>query len=231
MKILPSITTYLTPDWAQRIKQLDRLKIKEIALFLTSVNLAERKKLYQLLKNTKVKRIPHVHLREEMESWELKWLAKNYQTKLFNIHANPKFEKIIRENPRFLPLIYVENGSIIDDYFIKILKQCAGLCLDFAHWVVGDNFKRPGYEQLPALVKEYKIGCAHVSAFVAEGRKEYDQNQDLWVSYAPHSFEKLQDLNYLKKFKKILPKFVSLELVNSLEEQLQAKKYLEKLLA
>lgn len=230
MKILPSITTYLTPDWPARIFQLEDLGIQEIALFLTAIPGTEREKLYQLLKQTKLKKITHVHLRDDMESWELDWLVDNYQTELFNIHAKPEFLPLLADNKKHLSKIYVENGGKIDEYFINFLSQCAGLCIDFSHWSVGKSLSRPGYNKFEEIAIKNKIGCAHVSAFSPQGIL-VQAPDETYTSHAPHDFRTLDELDYLVQFKKYLPEYVSLELFNPLIEQLKAKEYLEKLLA
>ena len=87
-KILLGLTT-ITPkeEWKNKVKEIDELGIKEVALFPTCLNLEERKELYRLLENTKLERIPHVHIREEdTESWELDYLVKRYKTQVFNTH-------------------------------------------------------------------------------------------------------------------------------------------------
>lgn len=225
--ILPSLTTYMTPDWPERVGQLDQLNITQMALFLTDLVLAERKKLYQLLPQTKLKQIPQVHLRDDMETWEIDWLIKNYQTSLFNIHASPEFAQFVQENSQYRHLFYVENGKRLDDLFEKMVTSCAGLCLDFSHWAVGQFLHRPGYQKLPAIVETTRIGCAHVSAFVPQGRVEHAPKRN-YVSYAPHDFLSLNELDYLLQFKKYLPEYVSLELVNPLSQHLEAIAYLQK---
>ncbi len=230
MKILPSITTYLTPDWPARIRQLDDLGIKEIALFLTAISGQDRERLYKLLIQTKLQKITHVHLRDDMQPWELDWLVDNYKTGLFNIHAKPEFLKLLAENKKHAGKIYVENGGRIDQEFIEFLPQCFGLCIDFSHWAVGKLFNRPGYDKFEEIVNKNKIGCSHVSAFSPQGIL-VQAPDETYTSHAPHDFRTLDELGYLVQFKKYLPEYVSLELFNPLKEQLKAKEYLEKLLA
>ena len=48
-KILLGLTTIAEGgEWKNKVKEIDKLDIKEIALFPTCLNLAERKELYQL---------------------------------------------------------------------------------------------------------------------------------------------------------------------------------------
>ena len=105
MLILPTITTITPEAWRDKVKEVKKLKLEEIALFPTCLNQAERKKLYQLLKETSIKSIPFVHLRNDMPEEELDYLKKNYQTKVFNTHTK-------REYPFFLRLCQIQKNNL-----------------------------------------------------------------------------------------------------------------------
>jgi hypothetical protein len=73
------------------------------------------------------------------------------------------------------------------------------------------------------LVRDYTIGCCHVSAI-----KTSRLNPHVWFhGYDCHYLKKMKEVDYLKKYIKFLPKYVSLELENSFEEQLKVKEYIE----
>ncbi len=44
-----------------------------------------------------------------------------------------------------------------------------------------------------------------------------------------HLYKNLSELDYLKRYQEFLPEFVALEVENTLSEQLEAKKYIEKI--
>lgn len=68
-KILLGLTTTPKSDWREKVKEIEKFGIKELALFPTFLSPDERKELYTLLEKTKIKNIPHVHLRDDMEEW------------------------------------------------------------------------------------------------------------------------------------------------------------------
>jgi len=220
--ILPGLTT-LT-DWQSKIKEIDKLKLKEIALFPTGLKYKQRQKLYQLLKRTVIKSIPHVHLTADIREAEIAYLVKEYKTQYFNIHPRTYFKPVLSYK-KFLKLIYLENLSEIDSDYYDFLGKSVGLCIDFSHWEdFGVRLHNSGYENFENIVKKNKIGCCHVSAVKNKiGIDPLSRKK----CYSRHAFRKLQEFDYLKKYNKYLPKYISLELENSLSEQLKAAKYIK----
>jgi len=126
----PSITTTEGSEWKAKIKEINELELKETALFLTGLNQKKRKFLYGLLKKSRIEKIPFVHLRSDMELWELDFLIKDYKTQAFNIHTEAEFP-LLYDLSKYKHIIYVENTTKpISD---KDLKNWAGICLDFSH--------------------------------------------------------------------------------------------------
>ena len=75
-------------------------------------------------------------------------------------------------------------------------------------------------------MEKNKIGCCHVSAV-----KTNKWNPFNWkYGYDRHTLSNLKELNYMVSYKQYLPQYVSIELENSFERQLEVKAYLEKLL-
>ena len=54
-KILLGLTTTPGSDWRKKVSEIDKLGLKELALFPTCLNEQERKELYGLLEKTKLK--------------------------------------------------------------------------------------------------------------------------------------------------------------------------------
>jgi len=229
---LPGLTTTPKSRREEKIKELNKLKITEIALFPTAIALAERKILYESLKNSPVQRIPHVHLRDDMEEWELEYLIDKYQTKAFNIHADERGLKFLNANGKYKKIIYLENQGQIDSIFIDNLPKCGGICLDATHWedqgVIQNNI---GYEKFAALLKNNKIGCSHISAIKTEPiiSKNYVTSKKM-ICYSNHYLDDLSQLDYVKKYTAYLPNLISIELENTFAEQLKVKKYFENLI-
>lgn len=229
-KIILGLTTTPRSDWKEKIKEIKRLKIKEISLFPTYLEQKERKILYKLLENSSIKSIPHVHLRDDMEKWEVDFFAKNFGAKIFNIHSTNKFLDLLEKIKKNRKQIFIENCSVVDKQFIKLAKEWGGFCFDVAHY---HDFaviqKRREHSGLLNLFRLVGVGCCHISAisknfFYAESYV----SKKMVKSYSEHYYENLKELDYVKKYVNYLPGVISLELENSFEEQLKAKKYLEK---
>jgi len=232
-KILLGLTTITPGEWKNKIKEIDELELKEIALFPTCLEYKERQELYRLLENTGLICIPHVHLREEdMEIRELDYLVKRFKAQAFNIHPHLGIVDFFKKNKKYKNKIFVEN-LFMNDNFAEALKYCGGICLDLSHWE-GHGFmeKHQGYAELPGLLKKYKIGVNHISAIKAEKKEHYHDKfsgQDFY-NYDKHNLTNLTELDYVKKYKNYLADIISIELENPLKRQLEVKKYLEEII-
>lgn len=226
-KILLGLTTTPKSNWQEKIKEIEGLKISEISLFLTGLNKEGREKLYQLLKRSMIKSIPHIHLRTDMEVWELDFFVNNYQTHIFNIHPS-EVHPLIYDYSKYSNKIYIENANQIptDDE----LKRFAGLCIDFSHWENGVLTKDAEYYNFESKIKKYKVGCCHISVIKKTLVPDDDPNDPREAGYDSHWLEELKELYYIKKYLKYLSFFISIELENSFKEQLIARDYLEKII-
>ncbi len=224
-KFLLGLTTTPGSDWRGKIKETKALKITEIALFLTGLKKEERKELYGLLDRSPVKNIPHVHLRSDVDSLEMEYLLRRYKTKVFNHHPFPQ-HLLEYDLSKYFSIIFIENTEIIPSE--EELKKFGGICVDFSHWENANLTACPYYAGFEEKVKKYKIGCGHISAIRKESGVYNNPMYPEWKGYYDnHYFNDLKELDYLKKYFRYLPEFVSLELENSFAEQLRAKKYLE----
>lgn len=232
-KILISLTTITKNEWRKKVKEIDKLGLKEIALFLTCLNFKERQELYQLLENTKLINIPHVHLRNDMKISELDYLNNKFKTEIFNIHSESSFHSFLFNYLDFAKKIYVENqpGYVPTN---NELKKYAGLCLDIGHWEsvrLNKGEESQENKEMKKIVKKYKIAVNHISAIKPKKTYCYDRfsGKNIYC-YDSHLLDNLSELNYVKKYKNYLANVISIELENSLVEQLEAKNYLEKIL-
>lgn len=222
-EILLGLTTTPGSDWKKKIEDIDKFGIERLALFPTFLKPKKRKELYKLLEKTNLKEIPHVHLRDnELEDWEIEYLKNRYKTQVFNIHgkgaANGDFKG-------YADSVYIENQYYkIDE---KYLKEYAGMCIDFTHLEIKRLRFPKKYKHYKELIKNYKVGCCHVSAikgifsvafFLRFGKRDW------------HMLGKLKELDYMKKYKEFLPRYISIELENDFEKQIEVKRYLEKIL-
>ncbi len=231
-KILLGLTTISKGLWKDKVKEIKRLGLKEIALFPTCLKPKERKLLYKLLERTGIKSIPHVHIRvQDFSGFELDYLVSKFKTKVFNIHNHDRTKDFLEKNKKYSQIIFLENTS---DYknFAKVLKLCGGICLDLSHYEDHANFMKPKeYEIFSKLLKVNKIGLNHISA-ISKKIKVYHDNFSGKDYYGKntHWFSDLSEFDYVKKYKKYLADIISIELENSLRKQLEVKRYLEKIL-
>jgi sugar phosphate isomerase/epimerase len=228
-KVLLGLTTTSGSDWREKTEEIDKFRIKEVALFPTCLDSEQRKELYSLLEKTGLEQIPHVHLRDnDMSGDELEYLIKKYNTQVFNLHPKKKAYEFLERNERFREIIYIENLYRIissEQFGEKIFEEygVAGICLDTAHLKSEQLLFPENYKKRVELIEKYQIGCNHISAIV---EKPY-----IWEGseiFDTHMLTDFSELDYLKDFpKKYFSAYVSIELENSLEEQLEAKKYIE----
>lgn len=224
-KILLGLTTAFNSAWREKIREIDKLNLKEIALFPTFLKTSERKELYGLLEKTGIESIPHVHARgEDMNLEEMDYLCRKYKAQVFNIHSFQDYP-VNFDYSKYK--IYLENTNSIPTE--EELKKYNGLCVDFSHWENGIKKKNKAYDNFENLVKKYPVGCCHISA-VSEKLVYYSYCTPCTPAYDNHVFSSYAELDYIKKYLKYIPDIVSLELVNSFKEQLEVKKYLENML-
>ena len=233
-KILLGLTTITEGDeWKNKVKEIDELGLKEIALFPTCLDPEQRQELYGMLEETKLKRIPHVHIREQdFTSEEMKYLIERFQTEVFNFHAQINSQEFIDKNPEIKNKLFVENTEVIQNNFEDIVAQIGGLCLDLSHWEDHGYLRVvKGYEILAELVKKYKIGINHISAIKKELTVFHERltGEDFYI-FNSHNLSDLSELDYVKKYKNYLADIISLELENPLKRQLEVKKYLEEII-
>ena len=221
MKIFPAITT-ISPNWRDKLSETKELKLEEISIFPTCLNLAERKELYELLKETKIKRIPFVHLRSDMDLWELDYLIKNYGTRVFNTHT-------AREYPlnagwtKHKDIIHIENTyEPLDE---QEIKRFAGICLDFSHLENNKNFRPEIYQHNIKMIEKYGCYCNHIGP--AKSFPFLNKKANREETKHPHLLDDLSELDYLRKYTKYFSPFMALEMENSIKEQLKAREYLQ----
>lgn len=225
MKILPAITTTKGSDWRAKIEEAKKIGLKEVCFFLTCLDFEQRKEFYKLAKNTGVKKVPFMHIRNDMEIWELDYFVKNYKTKAFNIHCDLKYP-LINNYLKYKNIIFIENiHNIIDK---KDLEKFAGICLDFAHLEDDRLMDEKKFKKVLKLLEKYPIGCNHISAVSA---KKYTDQYGSFC-HSKHFYENPSEFDYLKNYpKKYFSNYIALELENTLEEQLKAKDYILEILS
>lgn len=233
MTILPGLTSTKKDRIPVFLDDMRRLHVKEIALFPTCLSTVERKELYRELESIPGLRIPHVHLRSDCDEAEVDYIVDRFGTEAFNIHPAASSYAFGPIAPRQAGRFFVENVDMPPDYAeIAGLDgsghpPLGGLCPDFSHLENARLQGRRAYvDAMADLFRHFKVGCCHLSTIrVGE--------PNVWSGeWDHHDYKSFADLDYLAKYREFMPvKWASLELENSLGEQMEAVAYLDRLLA
>lgn len=224
-KILVSITTTNNSDWKEKIREINELKLKEVALFPTCLDRKQREKLYQLLEKSEVKNIPLLHLRHDMELKEIKYFVKKYNTKAFTLHTQSEFP-LIYDYSKYNRFIFIEN--IYRPLNPEEIKQFGGICLDMSHLENDRILEKEKFKHNIKMLEKYPIGCNHISCVKNFSHKDIKGD----LRYDFHILENLSELDYLKKYpKNYFSSIIAIELENSIKEQLKIRDYITKLLS
>jgi len=224
MKFIPCVTTTRGSDWKEKMREIESLKLEEVAFFPTGMTKEQRKSFYESLKQSPIKRIPLVHLRDDMEASELDFLVKDYDTQIFNTHSEREYPIDNKWLVNYRELICIENhhNFPLDE---NEIKKYGGICLDFAHLENERLLNSEGYEKEVAVLAKFPIKCNHVSvikkdfAFVDQKKRE--------LQYDSHHMDNFSELDYLKNYPiQYFSNFCAMELDNSISEQLEAIDYI-----
>jgi len=223
--IYPSITSQLKNGAIKKLEEANELGLTEIAFFPTGMTFQQRRNFYKHLKKSSIKKIPCLHLRNDMEKEEISWLVKTYRIEFLNIHSQCSLYPFNLDFSFCKNKVYVENSFAPLEF--EEIDQLAGVCLDFAHLENNRHLRPDWYQKNQAVIKEVKIGWGHLGAIKT---KVHPCSETRKPIYDSHHFSSLSEFDYLRRYISILPNVLALELENSLQEQLEAKNYIEKLL-
>lgn len=224
MNIYPAITTGKNSNWRDKFREIEYLKIEEVAVFPTLLEKPDRKNLYQLIKESSIKKIPIVHLREDMDIEELDFFAKKYDTQIFNTHSSKEFaisEKWLRE---YRELISIENthNNPLDE---EEIKKYGGICLDMSHLENSRILETERYNKEAEIISRFKIRCNHISAIKKDFFSIDSEKRKL--RYDSHDLEDHAELDYLKSYPvNYFSDFCAMELSNNMTEQVEAIAYI-----
>jgi len=233
-KIYPSVVTYHSATkslkgekagWKKRLDEAKRLQIKEVSLFLTTLNQKGREEFYEYLGRSGIEQVPHVHIRHDFTEKETQWLADRYGAKYFTIHLSllKKFSKwkiakklCVEYNPtEFL-------GKNLES--LKLLDKVAGLCLDITHYHLAPRYGfDKGFKIINELLKKYPVVINHLNGMSKK------------VSGRPA----LDDMHFIRDMKKnfwhldntpknLFSKNIYLEVSNSIPKQIEIRDWLYK---
>jgi hypothetical protein len=227
MKLVPSITTTEGSDWKNKLKEVKDLKIEEVAFFPTCLSKEQRNNFYELLKQSSIKRIPFVHLRNDMDVSEIDFLVKNYGTKIFNTHSEREYSIDKEWLTNYREIICIENtpNSPFDE---KEIKNYGGICLDFAHLEDARLLNLKVYENEISVLSKFPIKCNHISVI----KKDFSSIEKKGkLHYHSHHMDNLSELDYLRNYPiQYFSDFCAIELDNNVSEQLETIKHINNLM-
>jgi len=224
MKFIPTITTTNSSNWKDKLREIETLKTEEVALFLTGLTKEQRKNLYDALKTSSIKRIPFVHLRSDMDISELEFLAKTYDTRVFNTHSERLFPIDNEWLVKYRELICIEN-TYDAPLSEEEIKKYGGICLDFAHLENLRILETGRYRKEIEILSKFPIKCNHISAI----KKEFSfvDSKTRKLQYDSHHLNDLSELDYLKNYPiQYFSDYCAIELDNKISEQLEAIDYI-----
>ncbi len=224
MKFIPALTTTNGSNWKEKFREIEMLKIEEIALFPTCLAKEYRKTLYDMIKASCIKRIPFVHLRSDMDIEELEFLAKEYDTQIFCTHSERAFPINKEWLVRYKELICIENTQNFPLEEEEV-KKYGGVCLDFAHLENLRLLESDKYKKQVEVLSKFPIKCNHVSVIKKDFSFVDDKTRKL--RYDSHHMDDLSELDYLKNYPvNYFSNFCAIELDNKISEQLEAIDYI-----
>ena len=217
-RLIIGLTAKKGENWEGKLREINKLGVKRIALFTEEISRKNRIKLYSKLIDSCIKEIPLAHIRKDTETKELVFLIKNFKTKYFNIHESSF--KYLGKWKRFHKKLYLEmnyDNKVPKDV---VVKKIGGFCIDLSHFKASEEKFTEDFKYVMKRKNIHKyFKCNHLNGY------SYKKNCDV------HRVNSIKDFDYLKT----LPKFlfgnvIALEMYNSVKEQLKYKKYLTKLL-
>ena len=217
-RILVGLTGYNSQQINRKIRELEKFKLNSVSLFFERLPVKEREKVYACLKKSSIKKIPLVHIREDMNVKELDFFKKNYQTKYFTIHEI--HFKIIKKWKGFYKDLYLEmNKDNIVDQDVMV-EKIGGFCVDLSHFKSAEEKWSKEFIYTLERADDKIFACNHLNGY------SYRKNTDL------HSISHCREFNYLRT----LPEFlfgecIAIEVDHSIAKQLEFKKYLLKFLS
>jgi hypothetical protein len=218
-RILLSVTTTEKSTWERKIADVISLGISEIAAFPTCLNESERTRMYKLLENSTVKKIPFVHLRSDMKPEELDYLIDRFKTESFNIHSENEYP-LKYDYSEYKDKIYIEN--VYESFDENEIRNYAGICLDLSHLEGRRLSDVNKYKNEIKVIEKFKIGMNHISSV----KKIEHMDENRVIRYDSHELKDLSELDYLKNFPiRYFAEIIAIELNNPIKEQIEVRDY------
>jgi hypothetical protein len=216
-RLLVSITGKRRCDWTRKLEEIEKYKIRKVALFVECYEKEERELIYKALLKSKIKEIPLVHIRKDTEKEEIAFLQKKYNSIYFTIHED--HFNVLEKWKGYYKNLYLEMNK--DDFIPNKVQvsKIGGFCIDLSHFKAAEEKETKEFEYVANERKKDIFHCNHLNGY------SYKKKTDL------HTIKKLEEFDYLKT----LPFFlfgdaIAIETFNSITKQLEFQKYLSEFL-
>ena len=209
-KLIVSLTARHRRDWQNKIKEIKKYRLREVALFMEILPPAERKGLLDALTEAGVKKIPLVHIRNDNTKKELDVLYKKFGARYFTIHEFHFKYHIIRHWRNYYKNLYLEMTT--DNHVSPKVKveKIGGFCMDLAHYKKQVTLQDEEYLYIIEHLKTAPTGCNHLSGY------SYKRNKDL------HHVSRAREFEYIKTLPhNLFGKVIAFEIFNPLKDQLR----------
>ena len=87
-RILVGITGKKDIHWKNKLREIEKYGIHEVALFLECFDRSQTKNIYKALLNSNIKKIPLVHINNDTSKEEIEFLIKKFNSRYFTIHED-----------------------------------------------------------------------------------------------------------------------------------------------
>jgi len=218
-KIFVGITSNFDGTWRNKLEEINKLQITEVALFLEQLpTRKERDEIYQELEKSCLKKIPLIHIRSDMEKEELEYLCQRYDNPYFTIHE-VDFNDLEKWKGFYKKLFLELNYDNHLDGPLEV-EKIGGFCIDLSHFKASEEKWGKEFQYIISKSDKKKFfACNHLNGY------SYKNNNDM------HTVINLNDFDYLKTLPEfIFGEVIAIETYNSIEEQLKFKNYLLSLL-
>lgn len=218
-RIFVGITNDFDGSWRDKLREINKLKITAAALFLEQVaTKKERQEIYAELEKSTIKKIPLIHIRNNMDKDELAFLCQRYGNPCLTIHENSF--KYLNKWKGFYKNLFLELNY--DNHLAGrvAVNKIGGFCIDLSHFKAGEEKWSKEFLYVLSQGSKYNnFVCNHVNGY------SYERNENM------HTVSDLKQFDYLKTLPKILfGRVIAIETHNTIKKQLQFKDYLVKLL-
>jgi hypothetical protein len=227
--ILPCITSsngldHQPVDWMAKVREADALGIKELGLFVTTMKAEDRRSCFRTLSYLGIG-VRFLHACAAMTPDEYDYVEETFAPQVYNLHTTREFPIARLPSKKIRQKTFIENSGL--DLIQDDLTGWGGILIDTAHaWDLRLSGGSQGFAALHRLVRDNKVGGNHLSPIAPEPYLNGTR-----MAYDTHTLTHLSQYDYLLELPfEFYGPVKTLEVTNSLSDQLQIIKYLRCLL-